>query len=168
MSERFARRRLNARAKVANRAADAVVTTAAETRARSCPVPRHTVPMNVVAQILAVLAGLAHVAVFVLESLLLRRPQVYRLFLIRAEDVAAVRLWAANQGFYNLFLAAGAIGGVVTLHAGNATVGRTLALFACACMAAAGIVLFLTERRLWRGAIAQAVPPLIVLAATLL
>jgi hypothetical protein len=35
-------------------------------------------------------------------------------------------------------------------------------------MAAAGIVLLLTERRLWRGAIAQAVPPLIVLAATLL
>jgi hypothetical protein len=29
-----------------------------------------------------------------------------------------------------------------------------LALFAYACMAAAGIVLFLTERRLWRGAIA--------------
>ncbi|MGH8826646.1 MAG: DUF1304 domain-containing protein, partial [Jiangellaceae bacterium] len=78
-----------------------------------------------------------------------------------------VRLWAFNQGFYNLFLAVGAIGGVVILNVGDETVGRTLTLFCCACMAAAGLVLFASERRLWRSALAQSVPPLIVLGIAL-
>ncbi|MGH8880725.1 MAG: DUF1304 domain-containing protein [Stackebrandtia sp.] len=123
--------------------------------------------MNAVAQIFAVLAGLGHVAVWIMESFLFRRPAFYRLFLIRPEHVPAVRLWVVNQGFYNLFLGAGAIGGVVTLHLGDETVGRTLVLFCCACMMAAGIVLFFSERRLWRSALGQAVPPLVVLLASL-
>jgi len=123
--------------------------------------------MNAVAQIFAVLAGLFHIVVFVMESLLFRRPQIYRRFLVRPEHVPVVGLWAINQGVYNLFLAAGALIGVVVLHVGNATVGRTLVLYACACMVVAGIVLFGSERRLWRSALMQAIPPLLVLLAAL-
>src|ERR1039458_8315419 len=81
--------------------------------------------MNVVAQIAVVLAGLVHVLIFAMESLLFTRAQVYRRFRTRAEDVATVRQWAFNQGWYNLFLAAGAIGGVIAIHAGMATAGRS-------------------------------------------
>src|ERR1039457_7515222 len=53
--------------------------------------------MNVVAQIAVVLAGLVHVLIFAMESLLFTRAQVYRRFRTRAEDVATVRQWAFNQ-----------------------------------------------------------------------
>jgi len=123
--------------------------------------------VNAVAQIFAVIAGLVHVGVFVVESLLLGRPKFSALFLIREEDVPVVRPWATNQGWYNLFLAAGALGGVVLVNTWDETAGRTLALFACGCMVVAGIVLFVSERRLWRGSLGQAVPPLIAVLASL-
>lgn len=120
-----------------------------------------------ITQLFAVLAGIFHVAVFAMESLLFRRPQVQRLFLPRADASPEVVLFAFNQGFYNLFLAAGAIGGVIAVHAGQATAGRAVALFACAAMVGAGIVLVVSNRVLWRGALAQAVPPLVALLAAL-
>jgi putative membrane protein len=124
--------------------------------------------VNAIAQAFAVVAGLAHVGVFVLESFLLRQPAIARLFLVRVENASAVRLWAVNQGFYNLFLAVGAFAGVIIVNAGNETVGRTLALYACGCMVAAGIVLFFSERRLWRGALGQAAPPMVAIIAALI
>ena len=124
--------------------------------------------MNAVAQIFAVVAGLGHVGIWIMESLLFQRPAVYRIFRVRPEHVPVVQLWAFNQGWYNVFLGAGAIGGVVTLHVGDETVGRTLVLFCCACMVGAGLVLYISERRMWRGAMAQAGPPLVVLVASLM
>ena len=85
--------------------------------------------MSVIAQIAVVLSGLVHVLIFAMESVLFTRVQVYRRFRTNAGDVAAVRPWAFNQGWYNLFLAAGAIGGTIAVHAGNATAGRSIALF---------------------------------------
>src|SRR5262245_3614294 len=123
--------------------------------------------MNGVTQTFAVIAGLFHVGAFVMESLLFRRPQVQRIFLGRAGVAEDVFLWAFNQGFYNLFLAAGAIGGVVAYHAGPEIAARAITLFCCACMAGAGVVLFISNRKLWRGALGQAVPPAIALIAAL-
>ena len=124
--------------------------------------------MNVVAQVAAVLAGLVHVLIFGMESVLFSRPQVYRRFLVRAEDVPAVRAWAFNQGWYNLFLGAGAVGGVIAVHAGSAVAGRSIALFACACMLGAAGVLIGTDRRMLRGALMQGVLPLVALLAALI
>jgi len=121
--------------------------------------------MNAVTQIFAIVAGLFHVVAFVMESLLFRRPQVQRVMLGRTNVEPGVFLWAFNQGFYNLFVAAGAIGGVIAYHAGQTTAGRAVVLYACAFMAAAGVVLFVSDRRLWRGALGQAGPPLIALVA---
>jgi len=118
----------------------------------------------VISQIFAVVAGLFHVWAFLLESLLFRRPAVQRLFLGRTVS-SDVYLWAFNQGFYNLFLAAGAIGGVIAAHTGHAGAGRPVTLFACAAMMGAGIVLVVSDRKLWRGALGQAVPPLVALLA---
>ncbi|MFF0265864.1 DUF1304 domain-containing protein [Kribbella sp. NPDC004536] len=121
--------------------------------------------MSVIAQIFVVIAGLFHLAVFAMESLLFRKPSTYRRFLVKETDVEASRPWAFNQGFYNLFLAIGAFGGLIW----GGDKGHAIALFACACMAGAGVVLLASDRRMLRAAAAQAVPPILalVLAAVL-
>ena len=122
--------------------------------------------MSVIAQVFVALAGLFHVAVFALESLLFRRPSTYRRFLVKDDtEMAAARPWAFNQGFYNLFLAIGALGGLIW----GGGKGHAIALFACACMAGAGVVRLASDRRMLRAAATQAVPPIIalVLAAVL-
>ncbi len=121
--------------------------------------------MSAVTQVFAILAGLFHVWAFVIESLLFRRPRAQRILLGHDNVDPGVFVWAFNQGFYNLFVAAGAIGGVIAYHAGQATAGRALTLYACAFMVGAGVVLVVSDRKLWRGALGQAVPPLIALAA---
>lgn len=124
--------------------------------------------MNAATQVFAILAALVHVSAFVMESLLFRRPRVQQIFLGHAKVDPGVFVWAFNQGFYNLFLAAGAIGGVIACHAGQEPGGSAVTLYACGFMAAAGVVLLVSDRRLWRGALGQAGPPLIALVAALL
>ncbi|WP_327638692.1 DUF1304 domain-containing protein [Kribbella sp. NBC_00482] len=121
--------------------------------------------MSVIAQIFVVVAGVFHVVVFAMESLLFRKPSTYRRFLVKDTEVETARPWAFNQGFYNLFLAVGALGGLVW----GGDKGHAIALFACACMAGAGIVLIASDRRMLRAAATQAVPPILalVLAAVL-
>lgn len=116
--------------------------------------------MNAVTQVFAVLAGVIHVGVFAMESLLFARPDVQRAFLGSTPATPEVKLFAFNQGFYNLFLALGAIGGVI---AGN----TAITLFSCACIVGAGFVLLASQRRLWRGALVQIVPAGIALVAGL-
>ncbi len=124
--------------------------------------------MNLVAQIFVVIAVLFHVLAFVMESLLFHRKDVQTFLLGRPEPAEGVRLWAFNQGFYNLFLAAGPAAGLVAHAAGQPDVGRALVVYGCAFMVGCGIVLFVSNRKLWRGMIGQSAPPLIALVATLL
>ena len=123
--------------------------------------------MAVIAQVFALIAAAAHIAAFVMESLLFDRPSVQRFLLRHASDSAGVRIWAFNQGFYNLFVATGAVVGVILWATGDETVGRTLVIYTCAFMALAGVVLFVSDRALWRGMIGQSGPPLIGLVAAL-
>jgi len=116
--------------------------------------------------VFVVVAGVFHLAVFAMESLLFTKPSTYRRFLIKDDAEAAIaRPWAFNQGFYNLFLALGALGGLIW----GGDKGEAISLFACACMAGAGLVLVASDRRMVRAAVTQAGPPLIalVLAAVL-
>ena len=120
--------------------------------------------MSLIAQVFVVIAGVFHVFVFAMESLLFRKPSTYRRFLVKDDtEMAAARPWAFNQGFYNLFLAVGALGGLIW----GGDKGHAIALFACACMAGAGVVLLASDRRMVRAAATQAVPPIaaLVLAA---
>jgi putative membrane protein len=123
--------------------------------------------MNLVTQLFAMVAALFHVVAFVLESLLFHRPSVQTLLLRKLEPAAGVRLWAFNQGFYNLFLAVGPVAGLIAYYAGHQSVGRALVIYGCAFMAACGAVLFVSDRRLWRGMIGQSGPPLVALIAAL-
>jgi putative membrane protein len=123
--------------------------------------------MNVVAQIFVTVAVIFHVVAFVLESFLFQRPSVQSFLLGKPEPAPGVRLWAFNQGFYNLFLAAGPAIGLLAHYAGHENVGRALVIYGCAFMAACGVVLFISNRRLWRGMIGQSGPPLIAVIALL-
>jgi putative membrane protein len=121
--------------------------------------------MNLAAQILATIAVLFHVLVFVMESLLFARPGVRTLFGVKAESAAGVRPWALNQGFYNLFLAAGPALGLIAYHSGEVAVGRALVTYGCAFMVGCAVVLILSNRRMWLGAVGQGGPPLLALVA---
>jgi putative membrane protein len=123
--------------------------------------------MNLVTQLFAWTAVLFHVAAFVMESVMFDRPAVQRALLGRTEAAPGVRVWAFNQGFYNLFLAAGPAAGLIAGYAGHGGTGRVLVIYGCAFMAACGVVLFVSDRRLWRGTLGQSVPPLVALIAAL-
>jgi putative membrane protein len=95
-----------------------------------------------------------------MESVLFRRPQVHRRFRTATEDVDAVRPWAFNQGFYNLFLGVGVLAGVIWSNS-------TLVVFGCLCMVGAALVLVFTDRRMARAAVMQGLFPLIAVIAAL-
>jgi putative membrane protein len=125
--------------------------------------------MPIIAVAAAVLAGLVHAWFFVLESLWFERPNVAARFGLRtAEEISAVRPMAYNQGFYNLFLAAGIAGGLLLIGTGSAVPGRPIVLFSCACMVGAGVVLVTSNRHFAAGAALQALPPLVAIVATAL
>ena len=112
-----------------------------------------------------IVAALFHLVTFVMESVLWTRPAVWRRFGLRSQaDADTIKLMALNQGFYNLFLALGAVAGIVTVGLGHRTVGVTLIAFATACMLGAGLVLAGTGGRpLLRAAVLQAGPPVVAL-----
>jgi putative membrane protein len=125
--------------------------------------------MHPIAMAFAVVAALIHAYFFLLESAWFMRPAVYGRFGLRSEeDARIVRSFAFNQGFYNLFLAAGVVIGLALVAMGDVASGRAIALFACSSMVAAAIVLVLHNRTFARAAAIQAVPPLVAIAAALL
>jgi putative membrane protein len=125
-------------------------------------------PMPLVASLAALLAAAFHVLFFVLESVTFSQPSVAARFgMTTPEQIAAVRPMAFNQGFYNLFLAVGIVGGLALVAAGSVDAGRAVVLFACACMVGAGAVLLSTNRRFVRSAAIQALPPLVAIVVAL-
>lgn len=125
---------------------------------------------GIVAAALALVAAGLHVAFFVLESVLWSRPSTWRAFGVAdARDAEAMRGMAWNQGFYNLFLALGAVAGVVlvAVPALRAT-GVGVLLLALGSMMFAGIALLASAPRLRRAALIQAGPPAAAIAALVL
>lgn len=129
-----------------------------------------TVP--VVAAVFAILAGLIHVYIFVMESLTWTSERTRATFGVGSEEEALVtRELAYNQGWYNLFLAAGAIGGAaVGLGASGSaqTAGAAIMMFSTACMLAAALVLITRNAGMARAAAVQGIPALLALVTALL
>ncbi|GAA1057791.1 hypothetical protein GCM10017608_01930 [Agromyces luteolus] len=118
--------------------------------------------LAIVGSVVVVLAALLHVYIFVLESVRWMQPSTWRVFGVRDRDQAEVlRPMAYNQGFYNLFLAIGALAGVWLYWTDLPRAGLTLALFTTACMAAAAVVLTTTGPGYLRPALIQGTLPLI-------
>lgn len=117
--------------------------------------------MIVIATLVVALAAVLHVLIFVLESVFWTRPGVWRRFAVPDQASAdTVKPMAYNQGFYNLFLAIGALVGVIAYGVGQHAIGLTLVFFTMTCMVLAAVVLVTTGARYIRAAIIQGILPL--------
>jgi putative membrane protein len=105
------------------------------------------------------IAGLIHIGFFVAESFLFQKPNGYKLFKLSEKDHAAVKVWAFNQGFYNLFLGLGTFLGLAFIFKKQVMLAGVLTSFCGLSMIGAGLVLWLSAPQLRRGALAQMIPP---------
>ena len=119
--------------------------------------------MLVATWLAAILAGAIHVLIFCMESLWWTTPSVRARFRQSPEQAEATKLFAFNQGFYNLFLAVGVFAGVALFLTGRGAEGLTLVTWSCLSMLGAAIVLVASAPRMHRGALIQGAPPLLFL-----
>jgi len=121
----------------------------------------------VIATVVAALAALLHVYIFLMESVQWTQPRVWKRFGVPDQAAAdTTRPLAYNQGFYNLFLAIGAVLGLVLYWAGaeDSTLrvaGFALVLFSLGSMLAASLVLLTSGGKYMRPALIQGTLPLI-------
>ena len=121
--------------------------------------------MVVIGLVLAALAALLHVYIFVLESLLWTTPRARSTFGNTPGEAEATKELAFNQGFYNLFLAIVTIIGVVLVASGSTAVGAALVVVGTGSMVAAALVLLLSSPGKRRAALTQMAPGLLALIA---
>ena len=118
--------------------------------------------MILAASVFVALAAVLHVYIFLMESIWWTRPSIWKRFgLVSQADADTTRPMAYNQGFYNLFLAAGAALGLLLWAANQPQVGTALVLFSTGSMVLAALVLSTTGRRYLRAALIQGTLPLI-------
>lgn len=117
--------------------------------------------MAILGSILIAAAALVHVVIFGMESVLWSSPKVWGRFGVTSQrDADAVRPMAYNQGFYNLFLAGGAIVGLLLYWTTQRAAGFGIIFFSATCMVLAAVVLVTTGRIFVRAALIQGVLPL--------
>ncbi|KNC19068.1 hypothetical protein AC792_08045 [Arthrobacter sp. RIT-PI-e] len=124
--------------------------------------------MILTALILTALAILLHVYIFWMESLAWEGPQARRTFGPASDaDVEVTKDFAFNQGFYNLFLALIALMGLVLFATFDNGIGAALILAGVGSMAAAALVLFVSDPTRRGAAVKQGTIPLAAIIATL-
>ena len=117
------------------------------------------VAVDTIAYALATVAAFIHVYIFYLESMAWRQPRAHRTFGVKSlDDVEALAPIMFNQGFYNLFLALGAMGGVL-LGLNGSSVGESLTLYTMAFMLGAALVFIASHPKMARGALIQGLVP---------
>ena len=121
--------------------------------------------MLVAMWVAGILAGAIHVLIFCMESLWWTAPGVQKRFRQTPDQAQATKLFAFNQGFYNLFLAIGVFAGLALALTGHHTAGRILATWSCLSMLGAAVVLVASAPQMKRGALIQGTAPLIFLLA---
>ena len=115
----------------------------------------------------ALLAAALHIYIFTMESITWTRPATWKRFGVASQaDAETTKALAYNQGFYNLFLAAGALAGAgfVALAPEDpvlAAAGWTLVFSSCGSMLLAALVLALSGRKYLRAAATQGATPLL-------
>lgn len=152
--------------------------------------------MPIASLVFATLAALLHVVFWVLESLKWHQPATWKRFGAKNQTEAnAIAPMAYNQGFYNLFLALGALVGValaVDARGGTSDwdtvvnegpsavamfvqeavrqtdVANTLIAFTMMCMLGAALVLVISNRKMARAAAIQGTAPALALLIALL
>lgn len=120
--------------------------------------------MVIAGLVLAALAALLHVFIFYLESLAWTSARARATFGTTPEEAQVTKSMAFNQGFYNLFLALLAFGGIIAFAAGAAVVGLTLVLAGVGSMLAAALVLLVSSPDHRAAAVKQGLLPLLAVA----
>ncbi|CAL9334859.1 hypothetical protein SUDANB121_00158 [Nocardiopsis dassonvillei] len=123
--------------------------------------------MHIVTVVLAAVAALIHVHIFVLESFRWTEPATRRVFGTTAETAETTRELAYNQGFYNLFLAVVTVVGLV-LWGPVPAAGVALVLAGTGSMAAAALVLLTRGPTRMRAAMVQGTAPALAVVSALL
>ncbi|MGM7666219.1 DUF1304 domain-containing protein [Microbacterium sp. A93] len=123
--------------------------------------------MLIIGLVLAAAAAAFHVFIFALESLRWTEPETRKIFGVASEaDAETTKPLAFNQGFYNLFLALTVLLGIALLLSGLATVGLTLVFAGTGMMAAAALVLVLSNPKQAKSAAMQGGIPLLAIIVT--
>lgn len=118
--------------------------------------------MSTITIICFCLAACIHVFIFTLESLIWGKSYANKAFGVTKEEAESLRLFAFNQGFYNLFLTMEVFIGIgLFFYSPYHQAGVGLAIFGAASMLMAAIVLVISSPRLLRAGIIQGGPPLI-------
>lgn len=118
--------------------------------------------MAILITVAATVSAAVHVLFFYWESVVWKRPTTWRRFGVATQEQAeASAAFAYNQGFYNLFLAVGAILGSILFGVGFRDAGFALGLFSVVCMLGAALVLMSSGRGRVVAALIQGTAPLI-------
>lgn len=113
--------------------------------------------------VVAALAALLHVYIFVMESLTWTSARTRAVFGTTEEEAQTMRLLAFNQGFYNLFLALVTAVGIVATVLGAHSAGAALLYAGVGSMLAAAVVLLASAPGKARAAVVQGTLPLIAI-----
>ena len=116
--------------------------------------------MVIAGLMVAALAAVLHVYIFVMESITWTSARTRAVFGTTREEAETTRLLAFNQGFYNLFLAVVTVIGVVVVFSGASAVGAALVFAGVGSMLAAAIVLLASAPDKARSAAIQGFLPL--------
>lgn len=119
--------------------------------------------MTAAALVVAGLAAILHVYIFVMESVTWTSPRTRAVFGLSEEEAQTTRLMALNQGYYNLFLAIVTGAGIVATATGANAVGAALLYAGLGSMLAAAVVLVASARDKARPAVIQGTLPLIAI-----
>ncbi|SKB09875.1 DUF1304 domain-containing protein [Aeromicrobium choanae] len=124
--------------------------------------------MLVAGAILAGLAALLHVYIFVMESVTWTSAGTRATFGMSLEEAESTKQLAFNQGFYNLFLAIVTAVGIAYIVGDSTDVGVALVLAGIGSMAAAALVLLVSDPTKRGAAIKQGTLPLLGIIALLI
>ena len=117
--------------------------------------------MLTAALVVAGLAALLHVYIFVLESFRWTAPRTRAVFGTTAEEAQTTRMLAFNKGFYNLFLAVVTAVGIIMTATGHRAAGAALRVAGVGSMLAAALVLIASSPDKARAAVTQGAFPLL-------
>ncbi len=114
--------------------------------------------MKILAMILISITAILHCLFFKIESIDFMNKQTLKRFGLNDDQGLIVKVWAFNQGFYNLFLAFGLFFSLFLFSRNNIESGKVLAEFILLLITGAGIVLYISSPKKYSAAILQSLP----------
>lgn len=112
-----------------------------------------------------VISALLHLYFFKLESLDFDKEEVQKLFGVSVAAREAVKVWAYNQGFYNLFWSLGLFYSLDLKHSGRADSAFVLSTYLLLSIVGAALVLYSSKRTKVKAALVQGLPALLALVS---